>query len=347
MRDEINDVQETARDGAGGDRRQLLRRAAAVGGAAIVGGAVLARPASAANGDAVEVGGTFTGTEPTELYYDGAGPLPAGPSVISGGEAGSPLQPLFPAGVGGYAVANVANGVHGSTAVADGYGVVAANGAAPTEGAPAPKALVVASLGSQMQFLTPAAVASAAGVADYPATVGPSTGNHVPGELYVDDDYNLWFAVPVAGSAAGVRWVRLAGQSTAGSFVALPAPVRIVDTRQGGGPKVPSGASVVVDLRAAINGSPSGLPAGATAAMVNLTVAETEGSGYHTASSADVTPDATTGHSSVNWDASGQTRANLAVSALGATASTAGSIKMTAGGGGSTHLIIDLLGYYL
>jgi hypothetical protein len=330
-----------------GNRRDLIRKAAIIGGATIAGGAVLARPASAADGDTVTVGGTFTGNTPTELYYSGSGDLPAGPSVISGGEDNSPLQPLFQAGVGGYGVDKVKNGVHGSTAVAGGYGVVAANGAAPADGSVAPKALVVASLGSQVQFLTPGTVAAAAGVAGYPATIGPSKGTHVPGELYVDDAFNLWFAVP--GAAPGsVRWVKLAGQQTSGSFAPLPVPVRILDTRQGGGPKVPSGVTVTVSLAKAINGAASGLPAGATAALVNLTVAATEGSGYHTAYSADATLDPVTGHSSVNWDASDQTRANLAVSVVGsATADTAGAIKLTSGGGGSTHLIIDLIGYYL
>ncbi len=345
MTDIHDDIESTT---TGDDRRGLIRKAALLGGAAIAGSAVLSQKASAADTDPVLVGGNFTATSPTEIYYDGAADFPAGPSVISGGEDGSPLQPLFPAGVGGYGVAKVANGIHGSTAVASGYGVVAANGAAPADGTVAPKALVVASLGSQMQFLTPGTVAAAAGVAGYPATVGPSKGTHAAGELYVDDDYNLWFAVPVAGTPGAVRWVKLAGQQTSGSFVALPAPVRILDTRQGGGAKVPSGAAVIVKLTNAINGSPSGLPAGATAAMVNLTVAETVDSGYHVASSADVTPNPVTGHSSVNWDATGQTRANLSVSALGsATAATTGAIKMTAGGGGSTHLIIDLIGYYL
>ena len=330
-----------------GSRRDVIRKAALLGGAAIVGGAALARPAAAADGDTVVVGGTFSGTEATEIYYNGAADLPGGPSVLSGGEAGSPLQPLFPAGVGGYAVQKVKNGVHGSTAVADGYGVVAANGAAPADGSAAPKALVVASLGSQVQFLTPAAVAAAAGVANYPATIGPSKGTHVPGELYVDDAFNLWFAVPAASPSGAVRWVKLAGAQTSGAFATLPIPVRVLDTRANNGSKVPPGVTVTVDLKKSIAGADTGIPAGATAVMVNLTLDGTVGKGFHAAYSADATFNPSTPHSSINWDADGQIRANVAVVALGSqTAATDRAIKLTSGGG-STHVIIDVTGYYL
>ncbi|MFZ4811317.1 MAG: hypothetical protein ACOYL9_08250 [Ilumatobacteraceae bacterium] len=324
------------------DRRALLRRAALVGGATLAATALGSRQASAADGGNVVIGAVNEGTNPTRVFYTGGPTYPAGPSVLSGGEAGSPLAPLFPAGVGGYGVNKVSNGVHGSTAVAAGFGVVAANGAAPADGTTAPKALALASLGSQVQFLTPAQVAAAAGIANYPATIGPSKGTHVAGELYVDDEFNLWFAVP---NGSAVRWVKLAGQQTSGSLVTFPAPARILDTRPTGN-RIPSGVTVTVSLKTTAGGADSGLPVGARAALVNLTVADTVGKGHHSAYSADVTTP--TEHSSVNWDASGQERANLAVVTLGsASASTERAIKLTSGGGGSTHLIIDLLGYYL
>ena len=96
-----------------------------------------------------------------------------------------------------------------STTTALGYGVVAANLSTPasTGTEPAPKGLAVASMhGSQIQFLSlPGAVS------------GPTTGTHVPGELYADLDGTLWFAVPATPGGTGVRWVKLAGTSTAGS----------------------------------------------------------------------------------------------------------------------------------
>ena len=54
--------------------------------------------------------------------------------------------------------------------------------------------------------------------------------------------------------------------------------------------------------------------------------------------------------SNINWDGPGQNRANLAIVPVGVkgTGNTAKpSITLLAGGGGSTHLIIDVVGYYL
>jgi hypothetical protein len=341
-----NDIEPTSTDVESADqhdRRGLLRKAVIAGGAAVAATALGSRQAHAADGGSVLIGAVNEGTQPTRVFYTGAAPYPAGPSVVSGGEASSPLAPLFPAGVGGYGVSKVVNGVHGSTAAAAGFGVVAANGAAPADGTGAPKALALASLGSQVQFLTPAQVAAAAGIANYPATIGPSKGTHAAGELYVDDAFNLWFAVP---NGSTVRWVKLAGQQTSGSLATFAAPVRILDTRANNGTRVPNGVTVTVSLKTKASGGDSGLPAGAQAALVNLTVDGTVGSGFHSAYSADVTTPVE--HSSINWDATGQTRANLAVVALGsATSATDRAIKLTSGGGGSTHVIVDLLGYYL
>ena len=329
-------------------RRGLFRKAAIIGGAAVAGGALLGKTASAADGEQVLVGNTFTATNPTEIYYDGVTAFPDGPSVVSGGEDASPLQALFTAGVGGYGVEQVINGVHGSTMVADGFGVVAANGFQPVADTDAPKALALGSLGSHVQFLTPAAVATAAGLTDYPAQVGPSLGDHGPGELVVDDEYNLWFSVPGAEDTDPVRWIRLAGRQTTGSFVALPVAERILDTRANSGTKVANNATMQVDVTKKLGGTDSSLADGATAVLLNLTLDATEGTGFHRAYSADATLDPNSPFSSINWDGPDQIRANLSVVALGAaTPQTAGAIKVTSGGGGSTHLIIDLLGYYL
>lgn len=329
---------------AADSRRSMLRKMALMGGAAVAGGVAVSRTASAADGDPVLVGTTHTATSPTQIHYTGTPDFPAGPSVISGGEDASPLEALFTAGVGGYAVDKVANGVHGSTVVPTGYGVVAANGATPTAGTATPTALALASLGTQIRFLSPAQVATAAGIAGHPATVGPAPGTHTAGELYVDDEFTLWFAVP---SGATIRWVRLAGQQTAGSLVTFPTPVRVLDTRLAG-TKVANATTVTVNAAAGTGGAASGLPVGASSALLNLTVDGTEGSGYHAAYSADATYDPNSPFSNLNWDGPGQIRANLAVVRLGsAGASTERRFKVTSGGGGSAHLIVDLVGYYL
>jgi hypothetical protein len=111
---------------------------------------------------------------------------------------------------------------------------------------------------------------------------------------------------------------------------------------------VANNATVQVDVTKKLGGTDSSLADGATAVLLNLTLDATEGTGFHRAYSADATLDPNSPFSSINWDGPDQIRANLSVVALGAaTPETTGAIKVTSGGGGSTHLIIDLLGYYL
>ena len=83
---------------------------------------------------------------------------------------------------------------------------------------------------------------------------------------------------------------------------------------------------------------PLGFP-GASAALVNVTVTETGGLGF-VAAFADgiVYP----GNSTINWTSSGTTTANGAVVAM----STAGAIKLRCEVG-STHVIVDRLGWFL
>ena len=121
-----------------------------------------------------------------------------------------------------------------------GYGVVAANLSTPaaTGTEPAPKGLAVASMhGSQIQFVAlPGAVS------------GPTTGTHVPGELYADLDGTLWFAVPATPGGTGVRWVKLAGTTTSGAFHSI-TPSRAYDSRKTtypvNGPLAPNSNRVV------------------------------------------------------------------------------------------------------
>jgi hypothetical protein len=327
-------------------RRGLLKKVA-IGAAAAGAGAVALgnRPASAALGtfaDATTVSDvTYTGptltTQSAVTVHDGVN---------------ATVLPLFPAAVGGYGSSvKVANGVHGSTTLPAGYGVVAANTAATATGSDVTAALAIASLGAHARFITPLAVATAAGVSPLPAkVVGPAAGDYKGGELYVDDDYNLWFFVK---SGTTVRPVHLAGPSVSGAFHALtPRPIRVLDTRTGGGSKVASGANPTVALDTAL----TGLGALAKAVVLNLTVTETVGSGFHTAYAtgtplADIkNPDGTIAFSNINWDGVDQNRANLAIVPVGVTgtgSSAKPAVSLIAGGGGSTHAVVDVVGYYL
>jgi hypothetical protein len=79
--------------------------------------------------------------------------------------------------------------------------------------------------------------------------------------------------------------------------------------------------------------------AGAKAALVNLTITNTEGSGF-----LGLFPTGTAwpGTSSINWSGPNQIVANSATVAV----SPEGSIDIFCGGGGRTHVVVDLLGYY-
>lgn len=337
---------DTEAEDAASSRRSLLKKvalgAAAAGAASAI---VKANPANAANvtplnDPAVVTAATYTGPDLTTQSALSVGEVVAPPPV-----------PLFPAAVGGYgAGTKIPNGLHGSTTAGAGYGVVAANASAPVDGATVPAALAIGSLGAHARFIPPQALATAAGVANAPKTVGPTAGDFVGGELYVDDDYNLWFFVK---TDAGVAPVKLAGPQAAGSYhPILPVPVRVLDTRVGGGPKVPSGANPTVTLEKAL----TGLGLLASAVAINLTVTETVGSGFHSAyaagtAAADIRDaSGNVAFSSINWDGPDQNRANLAivpVGTSGAGADAKPAITLIAGGSGSTHLVIDVVGYYL
>jgi hypothetical protein len=337
----------------GNNRRDLFRKLAIAGAGAAVGSAILSGRADAADGANLVIGtaAANAGSTATVLTYIPTTAYPAtGPSLLSAAESTpGPITTatagvnLFPAALGGYAVSNIKNGVHGSTKAIDGFGVVAANVAAPDAAKDAPKAVAIGSFGSHIQFLTAKTVATAAGVTPVPAdVVGPSVGKHGAGEMYVDDKYNLWFSVPGAAATDPVRWVKLAGSATAGSFVALASPVRVYDSREGTVGKLKGGEERVIDLTTGKKGTTSipGIPAGATAAACNLTVDATTASGFVSVYADGATFNDT---SNANWADTGQVAANYVVSAVSAT----GKIKVRGGGAGTTHVIIDVAGYYL
>jgi hypothetical protein len=325
----------------GNNRRDLFRKIAIAGAGAAVGSAVLSGRADAASGPLTTEVST-TAVVPTTLVGPPTAAL-TNKSFFSVQETATQL-PLFPAAVGGYAEDKIPNGIHGSTKSLAGFGVVAANAATPDAAKDAPKALAIGSFGSHIQFLTAKQVAVAAGATTPPAdVVGPSVGKHGAGEMYVDDKFNLWFSVPTGTAATDpVRWVRLAGSATAGSFVALPSPVRVYDSREGTVGKLAGGQERIIDLTTGKKGTTTipGIAAGATAAAINLTVDATTASGFVSVYADGATFNDT---SNANWAADGQVAANYVVSAV----SDKGKVKVRGGGAGTTHVIIDVTGYYL
>ena len=355
---------------AAGNRRDLLRKLAIAGAGAAAGSALIAGRADAADGAMISIGAAAinAGDTPTSLTRTPTTAYPTtGASFLTSAEkapgaTAADAVNLFPAALGGYAVTNIKHGVHGSTKAVDGFGVVAANAAPATdETKPAPRALAVGAFGSQIQFLTPLVLAKAVNSATTAtAQVGPSAGIHSPGELYADDAYNLWFSVPAGPLPAdGVAWVRLAGPTTAGSFVVLPSPVRVYDSRTGQGPAstadgpIVSGAERTINLLNGFIGASTtkvpAVPLAATAAAVNLTISGTTANGFLSMFSSDVP---FPGTSNINWTAAGIDQANYVVSAVGIVnpttpATSAPAVKIHAGGGGTTNVVVDVTGYYL
>jgi hypothetical protein len=335
-----------------GGRRALLRKVAIGGAGAAVAAMAFDRTALAGDeagaqidGNAVELGETNTAVTPTVVDVTPAAPLTEGPSALSAGGYVPPADFPFPAGVGGYGDDTIPNGVHGSTTEPTGYGVVAANlgvAAVDETGVP-PVALAVASAnGPHIKFVPlPDAVA------------GPTPGLHEPGELYVDADGTLWFTVPVPPVApateVGVRFVKLAGPDTAGSFHALPVAKRCYDSREGAAPaKIAEGGTVDIDLTTDINGDPSGFPAGARIALVNLTITQTEALGF-VQLFATGTPVDQVQTSNINWFVAETSIANssgVPVDATGSITARVGS-STTDAVTARTHIIVDLIGYYL
>lgn len=334
-----------------GGRRALLRKVAIGSAGAAAAALALDRTALAGDesgdqvdGNAVELGEVNTAVSPTVVAVTPAEPVTAGPSAFSATAHELAEDAPFPAAIGGYGDENVLNGVHGSTIDGTGFGVVAANlapvAAADTDAAPV--ALALASNGAHIRFLQ---------LED--AVAGPSEGLHTAGELYVDAAGALWFTVPVPAVAPatepGVRFVQLGGPTTAGAFHALPVAKRVFDSRLGtGAAKINEDATVAIDVTKDIDAAASGFPVGASLALVNLTVTQTEGAGFVTLF-ATGTPLAEVKTSNINWFSDGTSIANNS----GVPVSAAGSITARVGGNATdgvsvrTHVVVDLVGYYL
>ncbi len=326
------------------DRRALLRKLA-LGGAGAAAGVALLKPgnASAANGDPVNAGETVQSTLPTIIDFTPATAPTEGPSAFSVGGYVPPAASPFPAGVGGYGDSSIPNGVHGSTTAPSGFGVVAANLATgPAAGNTTddvPTALAIASSGAHVRLL--------AG-----ADTGPTPGKHVAGELYVDKDGTLWFTVPAptTDDPTAVRFVKLAGTPTAGSYTAI-TPQRAYDSRQPNYPAALQGVMApntdrvisIADGHSA-NGTvtlPDAVPAGATAVQINVTAADTTGPNFLAVTAGDT---ASTETSLLNWTAVGTQIANSITVPVDASR----QIKVFCGDQtGSTHVIIDVFGYYI
>lgn len=330
------------------ERRRLLRNLAVGGAGAAIGAIALSETAAAGDSEApkegvltaaLELGDDAVNTtdSATVVTYSGddldtTSVLSVGPDAPNEEDGNS----VFPGAIGGYGKDAVPNGVHGSTVSTGGFGVVAANLAPAidevTDGAGvAPAALGIASVnGPQVRFVPLEG-----------AVVGPTPGIHTSGELYVDAEGTLWFTVPIEGPVGdAVRFVKLAGTPTSGAFHFLEQPERLLDTREGA---VKPAASSSTPVTVTSDDPESPLPAATTGVQLNVTAVRTENDGYFSVGRGDVTiPDDAT-FASGNWFASDQIINANVTSAV----STDGQIQVKLGPTGASHIVVDLVGYYL
>jgi hypothetical protein len=138
-----------------------------------------------------------------------------------------------------------------------------------------------------------------------------------------------------AAVAAATQLPRTAAAATAGATIVLVSPPeRIADTRADGTGKVSAAHPLDMFVGGLIGD-------GVVGALLNITVTETEGSGFLAATADNASSPNPT--SNINWSATGQNLANLAiVPAVG----TRG-ITIRAGGPGQTHVVVDLVGFLM
>lgn len=132
-----------------------------------------------------------------------------------------------------------------------------------------------------------------------------------------------------AAPAAAVPFLAPAGALAAstGGTITFVTPFRLQDSRTMEPDKYDTSAR---------DGLAHEALAGHAGALLNVTVTETEGSGFFRLAAAFADPPTT---STVNWWGPGQTLANLAAVELGA----GGGFVVQGGGNGRAHLIIDVV----
>lgn len=229
--------------------------------------------------------------------------------------------------VGGVAIARPAAAATGGTVLlgqANTAGAVTSienNGPFPNVNGPGPIALELRSPGGHLRFVG--------------APGDTVLGTYPDGTLAYNSTEGL--ILHTGGTA-----LRVAQHEWEGIHL-LTQPVRLHDSRNPhpGGPlfngRLTSGASRNINAVEDDAGHPIELLAGFfTGAMVNVTAVDTNGSGFLAVGNPGLFGTRTT--SNVNWTTAGQTLANLAVTKL-----HEGFLTVFAGGGGSTHIVVDLL----
>lgn len=306
-------------------RRRLLGRAGAVAIGAAAGALATTAPAAADDPNDLTLGATKvtsgqTGASST-ASVDGVSFL------FQCGTKYTPASSTYNAALAGWATDNSplvgpVSGVYAYTEIDDSSGLVARNEG--NGGAGVYAVHTGSGAGLWAQSSSGAALVLEAGGA--PPAMPPASGTWMVGSLVRTTDGHLWYCT-VGGTGAASTWVRLSG----GGINLLATPQRALDTRPGMGP-FEGDDTRTISLRT------WGVPAGATGALLNLTVTDTSGYGYLQAYSAALAaPPAT---SNLNWYPGARIVANSATVAVNA----AGEIKLTSQGG-TAQVLVDVVGY--
>jgi CHRD domain len=139
-----------------------------------------------------------------------------------------------------------------------------------------------------------------------------------------------------------IRGQLAVGPPPAGSAHLLPVPLRAYDSRATGQTRLAGGATRTISLALGKDGAAAStiaVPPGATAAIVTLTVTGTDGPGGFLKLYSAAVPEP--GTSTVNWTAVDSDVATTTTVAVDVT----GQVKVTAGPGTGTHVIIDVIAY--
>ena len=157
--------------------------------------------------------------------------------------------------------------------------------------------------------------------------------------------------IGVGGAAALAPLATMTGVARAatgtgtvtGPVVVLVEPIRVFDSRTAlpglGGGKLVSGNSNGVSVGLLVE---RGLVDNPVAVFVNVTITETEGTGFLLVRASDLAGNRPLpGTSNINWSTNAQTLANLVVTTVGGE----NTLEVHAGGNGRTHYILDVQGF--
>jgi hypothetical protein len=211
------------------------------------------------------------------------------------------------------------------------------NPAAVIANAGAGRGLNVASNGTRPQI----------GITASGSVTGPPSGANNAGDIFVDQTGN--FLTCVSGGSPGL-WADL---TKGGNLILLSAPIRVYDSRPGqpnagGTPQgaisftsaPPSANARTVNCDTAAAGGLVPYSLSPTALLMNLAIVTLSGVGALAVYQTGVAQPDT---ANINWSAGGQVLSNMVVSA--SASPPAVDVAIVAAAGGSTHFIIDIIGY--